>query len=71
MNATKDVTITLRPLEPGVYAVSPYPFKEDGAEFAFSGRYVTPPARASERDFAAMLQATPRSWQRFTLLDQT
>jgi len=68
MSKQKDAAITIRPLEPGVYAVSPYPFNTDGMEFAFSGRYVTPRQGESEREFAARLAETPRSWQRFRLV---
>ena len=70
MSAEKDATITVRPLEPGVYAVSPYPFKEEKAEFAFSGRYVKPLPQGPNGDFAAVLRSTPPSWQRFTLVDR-
>jgi hypothetical protein len=62
--------ITVRPLEAGVYAVSPYPFKEDRAEFAFSGRYVKPAPKGSDGDFSAALRATPTHWQRFTLVNR-
>ncbi len=68
MSAERDTTITVRPLEPGVYAVSPYPFKDDNAEFAFSGRYVKPLPKGSDGDFSAVLRATAASWQRFTLV---
>jgi hypothetical protein len=70
MSAARDTTITVRPLEAGVYAVSPYPFKEDRAEFAFSGRYVKPLPKGSDGDFSAALRATPTSWQRFTLVNR-
>ena len=70
MSAQRDTTITVRPLEPGVYAVSPYPFDEDHAEFSFSGRYVTPLPKGGDGDFSALLGATPTSWQRFTLVSR-
>jgi hypothetical protein len=70
MSAEKDATITVRPLEPGVYAVSPYPFEQDNAEFAFSGRYVKPLPKGGDGDFSAVLRATPRSWQRFRLVNR-
>lgn len=71
MNAKQDATITVRPLEPGVYAVSPYPFKEDNAGFSFSGRYVEPLRNAGDGDFAAVLRAAPTSVQHFRLVDRT
>ena len=38
LNADEDVTVTIRPHGEGVYALSPYPFAADEAEFAFAGR---------------------------------
>jgi hypothetical protein len=61
MTADKEATITVRPLEPGVYAVSPYPFNEDNAQFSFTGRYVKS---------TAVLGAAPSTVQRFTLIDR-
>jgi hypothetical protein len=68
MTANKDATISVRPLEPGVYAASPYPFREDNAEFAFSGRYVKPLPQASDGDFSAVLRAAPTTWQHLRLV---
>lgn len=67
MSAHRDATITVRPIERGVYAVSPYPFREDDAEFSFSGRYVRPLPEGSSGDFGPVLRAAPTSWQRFRL----
>ena len=69
-SAQKDTTITVRPLELGVYAVWPYPFKEDNAEFAFSGRYLTPLPKGGDGDFSAALHAAPTSWQRLRLVNR-
>src|SRR5438270_2182142 len=68
MSAKKDVSITVRPIEPGVYAVSPYPFKEDKARFSFSGRYVKPLPKGTKGDFSAVLNSVPGSRQEFTLV---
>jgi len=68
ISAKRDATITVKPRGPGVYAVSPYPFEKDEAQFSFSGRYVKPMPGATERDVAALLQSTPRSWQHLTLV---
>ena len=68
MSKEKDATVSIRPLEPGLYAVSPYPFIMDEMEFGFSGRYVTPRQGESEREFAARFAETPRTWQRFRLV---
>jgi Protein of unknown function (DUF3891) len=70
MNAKKDTTITVRRVAPGVYAVSPYPFKEGNATFSFSGRYVKPLPKGSNGDFASALRSAPKSWQHFTLVDR-
>ena len=70
MTAEKDATIRVRPIERGVYAVSPYPFDEDNAEFAFSGRYVKPLPKGSDGDFSAVLRTAPTSWQRFRLVNR-
>jgi hypothetical protein len=51
---TEDTTVTIRPQEPGVYALSPFPFAPDGAEFAFAGRRIT--SREHERSTAAGLR---------------
>ncbi len=40
--AGHDGNVALRPLGDGAYALSPYPFAVDGAEFTFEGRYMTP-----------------------------
>jgi Protein of unknown function (DUF3891) len=70
MSADTEATITVRPIEPDVYAVSPYPFKEDNAEFGFSGHYVEPLPNGRDADFSAVLRAAPRTWQRFRLVDR-
>jgi len=70
MSAKKDATITVRPIEPGVYAVSPYPFREDNAKFSFSGRYVKPLPKGTNGDFGAVLKSTPASRQEFTLVNK-
>jgi Protein of unknown function (DUF3891) len=70
MTAERDATISVRPLEPGVYAVSPYPFKEDNAEFTFSGRYVKPLPNGGDGDFAAVLRGASTTWQRFRLVNR-
>jgi hypothetical protein len=71
MSAKKDATIAVRPIEPGVYAVSPYPFKEDKARFSFTGRYVNPLPKGSTGDFGAVLKSTPSSRQEVTLVSKT
>jgi hypothetical protein len=66
MNAREDATITLRPLRPGVYALTPYPFRDSPARFRFCGRYIKPADR--ETDWSALFAHAPLEWQEFTLL---
>ncbi|MGD9765067.1 MAG: DUF3891 family protein [Candidatus Binatia bacterium] len=66
MNAREDATIKLRPLEPGVYELSPYPFAETPARFRFCGRYIEPAGAGA--DWPAIFARAPLEWQEFTLL---
>ncbi len=66
MNARQDVTIELRPLRPGVYELSPYPFDHSPAGFKFSGRYIEP--ATSDADWSAVFSRAPTEWQEFTLV---
>lgn len=70
MNAHEDVTITIRPVRPGTYAASPYPFNESPANFKFSGRYIKPSDRGADTDWSAVFAETPMEWQRFELLSR-
>lgn len=70
MSAQKSATITVRPLEPEVYAVEPYPFSEDNLECSFTGRYVKPLPKGSNGDFGAPLRAAPSTVQRFRLVNR-
>jgi hypothetical protein len=67
-NAQQDVTVTIRPREPGVYALSPYPFAADGPEFAFAGRPVEPHQHAGKGGWRAALKQTPTEWECFRLV---
>lgn len=62
-NAHEDADVTVRPIEEGVYGLSPYPFAEDGFEPSFTGRYLRP---ADGNDGA--LDATGRSRQTVRLV---
>jgi len=67
LDGARDVTITLRPEGPGVYALEPYPFDEDPADFSFDGRYIEPLTAGADGDWGARLAAAPVATQRFTL----
>ena len=68
LNAQKDVTVTIQPRGPGVYALSPYPFAANGAEFAFAGRRISPRDDATKRGWQEVLKETPTEWERFQLV---
>jgi hypothetical protein len=68
LGTEKDTTVTIRPQEPGVYALSPFPFAASGAEFAFGGRYITPQERNANRGWPAVLAKAPTEWERFRLV---
>ncbi len=68
VNADEDVTVTIRPHASGVYALSPFPFAPDAAEFAFAGRRVTPREKETNGGWPAVLKRTPTEWERFRLV---
>ena len=67
-SAKDDVTVTIRPSEPGVYALSPYPFADDGGEFAFAGRPVRPREHAAKGGWPTVLRQSPTQWESFRLV---
>ena len=58
-----DIAISVRPLGDGVYGLAPYPFREDGLEVSFTGRYLAPFAPGAAPDMAAVMRETPRARQ--------
>ncbi len=43
MDAEQDAEVTITPLEPGTYALTPYPFDDpEGIELTFNGQYLSP-----------------------------
>ena len=65
-----DATVTIRPLKPGVYAMSPYPFTADNAEFGFAGRFISPGLNRNKRkgDWLAAMNGSPSRWECFRLV---
>ncbi|HET6928248.1 MAG TPA: hypothetical protein VFI48_15455, partial [Hyphomicrobiaceae bacterium] len=63
-----DVTITICPKSSGIYALSPFPFAADGAEFAFAGRFVFPGQHEREGGWAGVLAKAPTQWETFQLV---
>jgi hypothetical protein len=68
MSRERDVTVTVRPKGTGTYALSPFPFKVEGAEFAFAGRPITPGQHEREGGWPAVLAKTPTRWETFRLV---
>jgi Protein of unknown function (DUF3891) len=66
LNARQDLSITVRPREPGVYEMSPYPFAANSAEFAFAGRLIEPRQRSA--GWSSVLRETPTQWESFRLV---
>jgi hypothetical protein len=68
LNVGEDVSLTVRPRQPGVYELSPYPFAADGAEFAFSGRLIEPGRDQGNGGWSSALKTTPTQWENFRLV---
>ena len=64
----RDVTVTICPKSSGIYALSPFPFAADGAEFAFAGRSVFPGQHDREGGWARVLTSAPTEWETFRLV---
>jgi len=68
LSASEDTAVTVRPRAAGVYAVAPYPFAADAAEFAFAGRPIAPGQGEAAGGWAKALAASPTVWERFRLV---
>jgi hypothetical protein len=68
LNAHQDVRVTIRPREPGVYEVLPYPFAANAAEFAFGGRLIEPCRHQEGSGWQSVLRVSPTKWERFRLV---
>lgn len=67
LDAKQDVSVTIRPNGNGVYALSPFPFAAEGAEFAYAGRRIEP-RQQGKAGWAAMLRQAPTQWESFRLV---
>ena len=67
MSSQQDVTITIRPQDANVYAVSPFPFSS-GAEYGFGDRRIEPGQDKLSGGWAASLQRIPTEWECFRLV---
>lgn len=68
LNAEEDTTVTIEPREAGVYALSPFPFAPNGAQFAFAGRRIRPPEHKANGGWKEVLKTTPTEWECFRLI---
>jgi hypothetical protein len=68
LNAENDTSVTIRPEQPGVYSLSPFPFAPNGAEFAFAGRHLTPRRHEANGGWTDELKKVPTEWERFKLV---
>ena len=62
-----DVTITITPVETGVYALAPYPFREEGMLFDYMG-YPMMPQRVGA-DLKAMMATIDPIIEKITLIE--
>jgi hypothetical protein len=63
-----DVEIRLQPEGDGTYCLSPYPFREDGLEVYFEGRYLARFSPDDEPDMEKVMRATPLERQTMRLI---
>lgn len=68
LDAENDAAVTIRPQEPGVYSLSPFPFAVDAAEFAFAGRRIKPREHEANGGWPSVLKKAPTEWERFKLV---
>ena len=64
----RDVSVSIRPKSPGVYAMSPFPFAADGAEFGFAGQALWPGQHERDGGWPAVLARAPTEWETFRLV---
>jgi uncharacterized protein DUF3891 len=67
-NADEDAAVTIRPLGASAYALAPYPFATNAAEFAFAGRAIVPHQHEQPGGWPAVLREAPTEWECFRLV---
>jgi hypothetical protein len=67
-NAEEDASVTIRPEQPGIYSLSPFPFAPDAAEFAFAGRRINPHTHETNGGWPQALKIAPTEWESFKLI---
>jgi Protein of unknown function (DUF3891) len=68
LSKDQDTDVTIRPAGDKMYALSPFPLSTEGAEFAFSGRRVSPADGSGPGGWSAALQRLPTEWETFRLI---
>src|SRR5215475_2691811 len=68
LDAKADATVTIRPQQPGVYELAPWPFASEGGEFAYAGRQISPGAHEKQGGWTNALRTAPTVWERFRLV---
>jgi Protein of unknown function (DUF3891) len=68
VNAKEDVTVTVRPVQEGAYALSPYPFAAEGAEFAYAGRRISAGEGGGRGGWDTALRRAATVWETVRLL---
>jgi len=61
----RDVSVTIKPVGAGTYAMSPFPFATSGAEFAFAGHPITESVRANPKQIGR----SETDWEHFRLVE--
>ncbi|MBR45249.1 MAG: hypothetical protein CMM31_01965, partial [Rhodospirillaceae bacterium] len=68
MNAENDTTVTVNHVDHDRYSLDPYPFREEGLEVSYEGRYLAPQDASGNPDMEALMRDTPRERQSATLI---
>jgi hypothetical protein len=68
MSRDRDIAVAIHRKSPGVYALAPFPFATEGAEFAFAGRSLSPGQHERDGGWAALLARTPTEWETFRIV---
>lgn len=68
LSTTADCEVGVEPVGVGAYAITPFPFSEDGVELSFEGRYLSPREPGSAEPFAATLAAIEAASQTIRLV---
>jgi hypothetical protein len=68
LNGSMDTTVTIEPRGNGFYALSPYPFAANWAEFGYAGRRLAPRPSDAIGSWQRALKETPTEWETFRLV---